>query len=91
MHDSVGKSGNFHILIKTDNSIHVEGEDSPRPIEHVHASDEKGEWIKPVQNETSKKKREKSVLVIFHAPCVCFLLFSYSFIETAVVSNKCLQ
>ena len=38
-----------------------------------------------------QKKREKSVLVIFHAPCVCFFLFSYSFIETAVLSNKCLQ
>lgn len=43
IHDSLGKSGNFHILIKPDNSIHVEGENSPRPIEHVHASGEKGE------------------------------------------------
>ena len=43
IHDSLGKSGNFHILIKPNNSIHVEGKDSPRPIEHVHANDEKGE------------------------------------------------
>lgn len=56
---TLGKPGNFHILIKLDNSICIEDEDS-KPIEHVRSSSRERERKNETRNDRQREGKKWS-------------------------------
>ena len=56
---TLGKPGNFHILIKLDNSICIEDEDS-KPIEHVRSSSKERERKNETRNDRQREGKKWS-------------------------------